>query len=141
MDHDQDKSAEFFEPQGSDNASQENALQDLLSRLRTIAACFRKAFPEAVIFNESVYDEPNGTAWSNDYSDWKDADDGSLFHTVIILCGVCIVALLLIVRSSRGGSCAPCKAENHPDNESPVKEAKRREHSTYQMVPPGHRKD
>ena len=134
---DQDKSQEFFEPQGSDSPDQENALQDLLSRLKTIAACFRKAFPEAVIFNQSSYDEQNGTAWSDDDSNWNEDDDGSLFHTVIILCGVCIVALLLIIRSSRGGVCAPCKAESNPEDEleSPTTGKGAQKQSTYQIVP------
>ncbi|OQV11620.1 hypothetical protein BV898_14043 [Hypsibius exemplaris] len=102
-----DKSDEFFEVNYGEPI--DPAVQNILARLRNMAACFRNAFPETqLLLNQTG----NATAWDSvaGGSDGEPSGD-SILHTVVILSVFCLVVLLLVVRSSRGGSWTSCRVD------------------------------
>ncbi|XP_055334896.1 uncharacterized protein LOC129585964 [Paramacrobiotus metropolitanus] len=100
-----DKSQEFFE---SDTVtlSPDPETAGFLERLTKLALCVRNAFPEIPSLNIT-----NTTNSDYDYNSNSDEEGDSILNTVVILSIFCSLVLLLVVRSSRGGSWTSCKAD------------------------------
>jgi hypothetical protein len=130
--YDMDKSEEFFEETGY-NSTKAALIQDLLVRLKNIANCFRRGFSELTPAGNSSFNE---TMWETDYStsSWPEEEGDIFVHTIVLVSIFCCIALLLVIRSSRGGSCTSCKAAS--DGETTVAtKLDRQTKSSYQIVP------
>ncbi|OQV16458.1 hypothetical protein BV898_09448 [Hypsibius exemplaris] len=138
--HVMDKSEEFFEDtvDPTDNSTKAAAIRDLLTRLKTIASCFRTGFPElARSANNSAFNNDSNW-WGTDYSTWNEDEGDTLIHTIVVVTMICCVGLLLVIRSSRGGSCTSCKAGDPPVGPAltgPATSASPADKSAYKAVP------